>query len=77
MFDAEGKDFAKLNGTIRFVPGTQLKSISIQINDDKEIESDEQLFVSISPAVQSLMPNGTLTTFVTIIDNDICELQTV
>ena len=60
-----------------FVPGTQLESISIHINDDKEIESDEQLFVSISPAVQSLMPNGTLTTAVTIIDNDICELQTV
>ena len=74
----ENEDFGKSSGSIRFVPGEETsQQISIPINDDRDVESNEPLVIdftseSLPPGMQTLpTPN------ITIIDNDICEGTTL
>ena len=74
----ENEDFGKSSGSIRFVPGEETsQQISIPINDDRDVESNEPLVIdftseSLPPGMQTLpTPN------ITIIDNDISEGTTL
>ena len=70
----EDADFGGKSGTITFVPGEDIdQSITIQINDDKDVESNEPLVIGFSSSEIPPEMQNFPTPSITIIDNDICE----
>ena len=65
----EEDDFLRKNGSVLFAPGqSKFQSISVTINDDQEMESNERLLLRLSSMD---VPPDMLPVFeITIIDND-------
>lgn len=61
-------DFQAASGTISFAPGETVKAITISVNGDTQVESDETFTVILSNAVNATIAIGTATG--TILNDD-------
>src|SRR5262245_4679664 len=43
-------DFVGKSGTLKFAPGETTKTVTVLVNGDTKVESDEQIFVNLSRA---------------------------
>ncbi len=63
-----GSDYATTDGTLNFATGETSKTISVTVNGDTDVESNEQFFVDLSNASGAVI--GTATGQGTILDDD-------
>ncbi len=63
-------------GTLRFAPGETLKTISVNVADDTNVEDDETFIVRLSdPTTGAILTNSTATG--TILNDDLTEINPV
>ncbi len=51
-------DYARASGTVMFAPGETTKTITVPVNGDTRVESDEQFFVNLSGARNAIIADA-------------------
>ncbi|MGN6184329.1 MAG: Calx-beta domain-containing protein [Thermoanaerobaculia bacterium] len=67
-----GVDFGAVNGTLVFAPGSTLRTISVAVAGDTNVEGNETLFVNLSGATNAAIVDAEATG--TILDDDVAAV---
>ena len=56
---AAGVDFVASTGKVRFAPGETVKTVTVLVNADSEVEGNEQFRINLSGASRATIADGT------------------
>ncbi|HEX8150790.1 MAG TPA: SBBP repeat-containing protein [Pyrinomonadaceae bacterium] len=67
---SERSDFTTARGTLRFAPGESLKTFSVNVTDDRTVEGDESLTLSLHNLRGAAVLDAPVSARLTILDDD-------
>ncbi|MFL6332918.1 MAG: SBBP repeat-containing protein [Pyrinomonadaceae bacterium] len=67
---SERSDYTTARGTLRFAPGETLKEFTVSVTDDRTVEGDESLTLSLHDLRGAAVLDAPVSARLTIVDND-------